>query len=310
MTNPQGMSLHIGVNDLNPAGYPLDPHDDEWPEGWDGPLKGCHTDAESMCAIARERGFETKILLSEEATADNVKAEIRKAAAGLSAGDTFLITFAGHGGQVPDITGDEAESGDEFDAWDETWCLYDRHFIDDEQLVLYSEFKPGVRIVVFSDSCHSGTVMRSANTLDDKPVSRTMPRGTVHACYHARKKEYDALQKNLRKVRPDEISADTLLISACQENEIAGDGSPNGAFTSAVLRVWDNGKFDGSYKGFHEQVVADLQRAYEEANEEFSRGNTENEPIHQTPNIDTMVAKRNIDATRRTNILDERPFSI
>lgn len=304
MTKPTGLSLHIGVNVLDPAGYPLDPPDEEWPNGWDGPLKGCHADAEAMCAIAAEQGFVTKMLLSEKATSKNVTAEIQKAAAELSAGDVFLLTFAGHGGQVPDVTGDEAEdTGDEFDAWDETWCLFDRHFIDDEQAVLYSAFKPGVRIVVFSDSCHSGTVLRSSNDLDDSPLTRTMPRGTVHACYHARKKEYDKLQRSLPRVRPGDIKAETLLISACQENEVAGDGSPNGQFTGAVMRVWDNGKFDGSYKTFHAEVVAELKRGYEERQAAFTRGELEDEPFLQTPNINTGLATVK-------ELLGQRVFSI
>lgn len=302
MSRSTGISLHIGVNILDPAGYPLDPPDEDWPDGWDGPLHGCHTDAEAMYAIAKKQGFDARMLLSEDATAANVIAEIRKAAKQLKAGDTFLITFAGHGGQVPDVTGDEAEEGDEFDTWDETWCLFDRHFIDDEQQVLYSEFAAGVRIIILSDSCHSGTVMRSSTARDDESISRTMPRGTVHACYYARKKEYDALQKNLKRVRPSDIGAKILLISACQENEIAGDGTPNGQFTGALLRVWKNGKFAGTYKEFHQKIVDDLNKKYEADEMAFSRGEIEDEPIHQTPNL-------NHGHEPDEELLNARPFS-
>jgi hypothetical protein len=296
------MSLHIGVNVLDPAGYPLDPPDEEWPNGWDGPLEGCHSDAEAMCALAKKAGFDTRILLSEKAIADDVIAEIRRAAKQLKAGDTFLITFAGHGGQIPDVTGDEAEDGDEFDTWDETWCLHDRHFIDDEQQVLYSEFEAGVRIIILSDSCHSGTIMRSSNPKDDEPVSRTMPRGTVHACYQARKKEYDDRQKNLKRVRPEDIGAQVLLISACQENEIAGDGTPNGQFTGALLKVWKDGEFAGTYKDFHQQITDELQKKYEADDIAFSRGDIEDEPIHQTPNL-------NHGHEPDEELLNARPFS-
>jgi hypothetical protein len=297
----KGISLHIGVNVLDPAGYPLYPPDDEWPNGWDGPLQGCHSDAEAMCAIAKKQGFDTRMLLSGDATVDKVTAAIRQAAAELKAGDTFLITFAGHGGQIPDVTGDEAEDGDEFDTWDETWCLHDRHFIDDEQQVLYSEFEPDVRIIIVSDSCHSGTIMRD-NERDDEPGSRTMPRGTVHACYHARKKEYDDLQRNAKRVRPGDIGAKIVLISACQENEIAGDGTPNGQFTGALLSVWKDGDFTGTYKEFHEQIVDALDKKYEADNIAFGRGDIEEEPIHQTPNL-------NHGCEVDKELLNARPFS-
>lgn len=43
---------------------------------------------------------------------------------------------------------------------DETWVLYDRQLVDDELYKIWSKFKPLVRILVFSDSCHNGTVTR------------------------------------------------------------------------------------------------------------------------------------------------------
>ena len=60
-------------------------------------------------------------LLDEKATAASVLEGIRNAARELKAGDLFLIQYSGHGGQVPDRNGDEA------DGLDETWCLYDRN---------------------------------------------------------------------------------------------------------------------------------------------------------------------------------------
>ena len=56
---------------------------------------------------------------------------------------------------MPDVWGDEA------DKQDETWCLYDGQLIDDELYFELSKFAPGVRILVLSDSCHSGTVVRA-----------------------------------------------------------------------------------------------------------------------------------------------------
>ncbi len=66
-------------------------------------------------------------------------------------GDIYFLTYSGHGGQVPDTNG-EGES----DSSDETWLAYDRQIVDDELYELWAKFKPGVRIVVLSDSCHSG----------------------------------------------------------------------------------------------------------------------------------------------------------
>ena len=55
-----------------------------------------------------------------------------------------------------DVTGEEA------DKRDETWCLFDSQLIDDELYFELAKFASGVRILVLSDSCHSGTVTRDA----------------------------------------------------------------------------------------------------------------------------------------------------
>ena len=93
----KGMSLHIGLNHVDPNHY----------QGWDGKLKGCEQDANDMAAIARKQKFAASMLLNEQATADAVKVAISTAAGKLKSGDTFLLTYSGHGGQVPDNNGDE-----------------------------------------------------------------------------------------------------------------------------------------------------------------------------------------------------------
>jgi hypothetical protein len=123
----RGRSLHIGLNRIDPAHY-----------GSDGALGGCLNDARDMGALAESQGYDPRIsLLDDKATVSAVKAAINEASAALEAGDIFLMTYAGHGGQVPDTNGDEGsdELGGAGDAKDETWCLFDRMLIDDE---LYS----------------------------------------------------------------------------------------------------------------------------------------------------------------------------
>src|SRR5215212_1220303 len=138
---PKGLSVHIGLNRVDPQHY----------GGWDGTLAGCVYDANDMAALAKERRFETTTLLDEQATAARVVEAIGNAAHQLRAGDIFLLTYSGHGGQVRDTNGDED------DGKDETWCLYDRQLVDDELYALWGRFEPGTRILMISDSCHSGS---------------------------------------------------------------------------------------------------------------------------------------------------------
>ena len=143
-TGVQAMSLHIGMNRVDPAKY----------GGWDGVLTGCERDAQTMAAIARGEGFTPRNLFAPQATAEAILGEIQRAARALRSGDIFLLTYAGHGGQVSDPTGEES------DQKDETWVAFDRQIIDDELWQALSEFRDGVNIVMASDSCHSGSVNR------------------------------------------------------------------------------------------------------------------------------------------------------
>ena len=92
--------------------------------------------------------------MTKDATVDNVKSSIHSAAQTLEPNDYFFLSYSGHGGQLRD------ENNDEDDYLDETWCLYDRQFVDDELNSCLRDFKEGVKIFVLSDSCHSGTVVK------------------------------------------------------------------------------------------------------------------------------------------------------
>ena len=143
------LSLHIGLNSVNPEHY----------EGWSGPLAACEFDANDMRDLAQARGIKASVLLTRDATRARTLAGIRAAAKALKAGDLFFLSYSGHGGQVEDVSGE-----DETDKLDETWCLFDGQLIDDELYFELTKFKKGVRIIVLSDSCHSGTVTRARVT--------------------------------------------------------------------------------------------------------------------------------------------------
>lgn len=266
-TTPTGLSLHIGINEVSAAHY----------AGWTGPLAACEFDAHDMAAIAKAQGFKATVLLTKKGTRSAVLAAIRKAAKALQAGDLFWLTYSGHGGQVPDVSGEEP------DKLDETWCLYDTQLIDDELYHELSRFRKGVRVLVLSDSCHSGTVVRAARpapgTAEQRP--RIMPPAVGMRVYNAHKAWYDQLQREIAKAAggrvtdPDaalaqvavstrltaivkQFEPSVILISGCQDNQFSMDGNDNGAFTEQVLRVWNNGAFQGSYAAFHARVRAGL----------------------------------------------------
>jgi hypothetical protein len=251
---PRGISLHVGLNTIDPAHY----------DGWDGALMACEFDADAMKAIAESRGFEPNTLLSAAATAAAVTGAIESAAQELGPGDLFFLTYSGNGGQVPD------DHRDEDDRSDETWLLYDRQLVDDELYALWARFQPGVRIFVLSDSCHSGTVARAItaevgqNVVATRDVAeaeslrfRAMPRDVMVATYRNNKAVYDdiqALTSGTESMPDGGVRATVLLISGCQDHQLSLDGFANGLFTENVLAVWSDGAWTGSYPAFHEAI--------------------------------------------------------
>jgi hypothetical protein len=271
-TKPKGMSVHIGLNQVDPRHY----------AGWDGDLLACEQDAKDMAAVATSRGMTPTLLLTRDASRAAVLKAIRAAARRLTPGDLFLLTYSGHGGQVPDIDHEEA------DHRDETWCFYDGQFIDDELYLELSKFAKGVRIFVLSDSCHSGTVCRGAitesaiNTMTPGTARpKWMPRDIAEKTYAEHREFYDKLQRAVARagrgslVEPDAALAQVrvgdrvgvavkkfgpavILISGCQDNQTSMDGAHNGAFTERLLAVWNRGAFSGNYARFHATIKAGM----------------------------------------------------
>jgi hypothetical protein len=272
-----GASLHIGLNRVDPAHY-----QDGDGKPWEGRLTACEFDAKDMQALAEARGFATQLLLTEQATSENVIASITKAAQDLQGGDILLLTYSGHGGQVPDLNGEEE------DELDETWCLYDRELVDDELYALWAKFKPGVRILMLSDSCHSGSVARDpavaqiAAETGNQP--RVLPLDVQSATYKAHKSLYAGLQASNPSADKVEIGASVILISGCQDNQLSYDGHDNSRFTGTLLKVWRGGKFKGDIVRFTRSVVSRM-------------------PIYQSPSLFRV-------GTPNPGFEKQRPFTI
>jgi hypothetical protein len=222
-----------------------------------------------------------KLLLSRDATRDTVLAEIDAASRQLGSNDIFMISFSGHGGQIPDDHADAANK------MDQTWCLYDGQLIDRELYARWSRFSKGVRILVFSDSCHSEGItkvmimalerarsenaaahvttlvqqMREFDRLRASQRRRQMNVKSLSAelswkVYGQEKARYDSLIASIPTPRFP-IDPMVLSISACGDNETAGDAGDlrNSVFTRALKIVWDGGRFADDYIQFQLQIA-------------------------------------------------------
>lgn len=256
---PIGMSLHVGLNTVDPGHY----------AGWDGRLAACEADALAMENLATAEGFKPELLLTADATRQNVIEQVEKAASDLKPGDMFLFTVSGHGGRIPDFNQDEDHDGDQ--KIDETLCLFDFQLADDELYMFWTKFRAGVRILMVPDTCHSGSMVRFGpvspatlfgRSLDLPGTPRAMPLDVADAVFRANEgayreasKSYGAFKESVMTnplITP--IKASVLNLGACKDEQFAMDGPQHGAFTGALLSVWDNGRFSGGYHSFRQEI--------------------------------------------------------
>jgi hypothetical protein len=236
-------SLHIGIND-----YPDTGND----------LSGCVNDANDWRETLEARGFQTASLLDSEASKSNMVEAISKIVGDTGRDDIAVITYSGHGTWVPD------EDSDEVDGRDEALCPHDitqgQILTDDELYEIFSERKRGARIIVISDSCHSGTVTRACSfipgtendTWNFQKIRFLAPE------FYIKKGDKKLLRKALRveKIKSSgKIRAASVLLSGCKDDEYSYDAwfneRPNGAFTYVALQTLKGLPDTATYRDWH-----------------------------------------------------------
>jgi hypothetical protein len=97
--------------------------------------------------------------------------------------------------------------------------------------------------------------------------TKSIPIGVQEQTCHHQQNLYRYVQRACRDQAT--VSASVLLISGCQDNQLSLDGVRNSLFTEQVLKVWDDGAFQGDYPAFHRQLQARM-------------------PFYQSPNYDRV----------------------
>jgi len=181
--------------------------------GWDGRngCSGCELDVDNMSSMLWGQKIKPYQLKTQLATSGNVIFCLQEYAKNLQTGDLLVFYFSGHGGQVTDT------SGDETDGQDETLVLYNRHLIDDELNKIWPTFKAGVRIVMISDSCNSGTNYRMAR---DVPAEAATP--------------VVAMSRNAAAA----MQASMIHMGGCRDGSTSTGFAVGGEFTTKLLSTW------------------------------------------------------------------------
>jgi len=161
----------------------------------------CTADGNNIKKLAEASGVsDITMLQNNEANKENVLYHIQEVSARCEEGDYFVFNYSGHGANVKDKDGDEA------DGEDEALCLVTPEgelswpdFLTDDDFAeaLTSNVPHGVKILILCDCCHSGTIG------DFKSE-----------CW-------------------DGVTA--ISLSGCTDNETSGDTGRGGIFTHAML---------------------------------------------------------------------------
>lgn len=125
--------------------------------------------AGAIAALARERGYEARVLAFDAATKTSILAAFEAAARDLDQNGEFLLTYCGHGfRRVPGCTEQDTQS----------WRLSDWQPSEDVvRRKLLSQFSGTQRVLVINDSCYAGNygnfkkVTQKLNKLNQESLS-------------------------------------------------------------------------------------------------------------------------------------------
>lgn len=237
-------------------------------------LRGCVSDVQNVQRLLTQQfGFadgDIVALIDFDATKKAIETSVRKLIAGGRKGDVLLIHFSGHGSNVPDDDGDEA------DGRDEILCPADLDWKDplrDDWLrKTFDTLKAGVSLTVVTDCCHSGTITRAVLPPDAPILSRYLPCPldliAVESGRALRGKPRGGLRMSApsnRKTR-DIVTVDLpeVLITGCRADQTSADaaiaGGFHGALTYNLVASLVEAKGKLSYRELHERASARLER--------------------------------------------------
>jgi hypothetical protein len=246
VTVRRGYSIHVGVGHttcVHPdgIGYNL------------SAIRGVPQIANDMAEIAKRAGYQSRALLVTQpfgsieeaiaarsesvqaaydsghlrrATKANFLAAVDDAIQRIEQDDQLLITFAGHGAKQFDPTDPtRSESG---------WVFEDEHCWDSEIEAKLNSTARNARILVISESCHSGSL-------------------TV---------EGDVSDYTKRLVGEERFKPSIIQIGAAYDSERAHIVNGEFVFTSCLKGVWASGSFRGGHPAFTSKIRQQMRERF------------------------------------------------
>lgn len=258
---PECYALLIGINSYDKAN-----------------LSGCENDSRAIKKLLVERfSFKSdsehiKELYSKDATRqailsafknqliDKAKKLKKEGKEGI-----FVFQYSGHGSQVPDVSGDEA------DGRDETICPVDVITNDPKNDILDDEIEQLVKevteytdnLILIMDCCHSGTNTRATDF-----TARRLERPEL---FKSEIKTRGELPHDKKTILPQ--SKRYIAMSGCLADELALettiDNEEQGLMTNALVDVLSSSSTDMTYQQLLSKVTAKVNRSASSQNPTF-----------------------------------------
>lgn len=237
-------------------------------------LRGCVNDVSNLSKVLVDfYGFRKEdmvILTDDKATQAAMEKGIKALVAGGRKGDVLLLHYSGHGANVPDNNGDEA------DQRDEILCPHDldwkKPLLDDWLRAAFDKLRVGVSLTVIMDCCHSGTNTRALYPPDAKSIPRYLPNPWDIMAEESGRKLRGKVTGTLRRSsaasrkRSDVVTVDIpeVLVTGCRDTQTSADayisGSYNGALTYALTAVLREAQGKIGYRELHTRTLQWLKR--------------------------------------------------
>lgn len=238
-------------------------------------LNGCINDVKNLSGVLKTYyGFEDRditTLTDLQATKKAMQAAIQKLIKSGEKGDVLLLHYSGHGSNVPDDNGDDADTRDEILC--PTDLDWNDPLRDDWLRKTFNTLRKGVSLTVIMDCCHSGTVTRAIIPPDAPVRERFLPcpldlmatesgrnlRGTVRGqlgkAPRARKRKSDLVNAEIQE----------LLLTGCRDSQTSADayigGTYNGALTYYLVESIKEADGKLTYRELHQRTSTKLKKS-------------------------------------------------
>lgn len=220
-------ALCIGINDY----------------GGQADLNGCVNDAIGWMDVLAHLGFDVRVLLDGEATRKSILDILKNMVGYASSGDVIVMTYSGHGTQVPD------QSGDEEDYYDEALYVRDGVLLDDQLREILNQIPEGVAVYIILDSCFSGTATRYASPYTEGVKERFIKLESTPKLTPELKRTGKFLQ---------EFQMQELLLTGSSDSEYSYDayfdGMYYGAMSYNALQVIQENPFGLTWEEFYTEL--------------------------------------------------------